>query len=90
MALLGVRKAQAKLAAFYISQGMEQKARLIAKDMENEPAERLLSIRRALESVTSKDFWEIIDRGGTFEFMPENQRAKLAEFFSWMEPKPAP
>lgn len=89
-ALLGVRKAQAKLAAFYISQGMEEKARLIAKDMESEPVERLLAIRRALESVTSKDFWEIIDRGGTFEFMPEKQRAKLAEFFSWMTAKPAP
>jgi len=83
-ALLGVRKAQVKLAAYYLSQGAETKARLIAKDMESEPAERLQSIRRALESVTSKDFWEIIDRGRNFEFMPEGQRAKLAEFFAWL------
>jgi hypothetical protein len=88
-ALLGVRKAQAKLAAFYLSQGMEQKARLIAKDMESEPSERLVAIRRGLESVTSKDFWEIIDRGRNFDFMPEKQREKLAEFFSWMDPKPS-
>jgi hypothetical protein len=83
-ALLGVRKAQVKLAAYYLSQGADAKARLIAKDMESEPAERLQSIRRALESVTSKDFWEIIDRGRNFEFMPEGQRSKLAEFFAWL------
>ncbi len=83
-ALLGVRKAQVKLAAYYLSQGMEDKARLIAKDMASEPPERLLAIRRALESVTSKDFWEIIDRGRNFEFMPEKQRARLPEFFSWL------
>jgi hypothetical protein len=89
-ALLGVRKAQAKLAAFYLSQGSNEKARLIARDMQSEPAERLLSIRRALESVTSKDFWEIIDRGRNFEFMPEKQREKLAEFFGWLEPGASP
>jgi hypothetical protein len=83
-ALLGVRKAQVKLAAYYLSQGSEAKARLIAKDMESEPPERLLSIRRALESVTSKDVWEIIDRGRNFEFMPEKQRARLPEFFGWL------
>jgi hypothetical protein len=84
-ALLGVRKAQVKLAAYYLSQGMEEKARLISKDMASEPPERLLSIRRALENVTSKDFWEIIDRGRNFEYMPPGQRARLAEFFSWLD-----
>jgi hypothetical protein len=57
---------------------------MIAKDMESEPAERLTAIRRALESVTSKDFWEIIDRGRNFEFMPDKQRSRLAEFFGWL------
>jgi hypothetical protein len=53
--------------------------------MENEPAERLASIRRALENVTSKDFWEIIDRGRNFEYMPPGQRARLGEFFGWLK-----
>jgi hypothetical protein len=83
-ALLGVRKAQVKLAVYYLSQGSEAKARLIAKDMQAEPAERLTAIRRALETVTSKDFWEITDRGRNFEFMPENQRSRLPEFFAWL------
>jgi hypothetical protein len=64
---------------------MEDKARLISHDMEHEPPERLASIRRALESVTSKDFWEIIDRGRNFEYMPAAQRARLETFFAWLK-----
>jgi hypothetical protein len=83
-ALLGVRKAQVKLAAYYLARGERDKARLISKDMQNEPRDRLVSIRRSLEGVRSKDFWEIIDRGRNFEYMPEGQRACLAEFFGWL------
>ena len=83
-ALLGVRKAQVKLAAYYLVNGLEEKARLISRDMEHEPRARLLSIRQALEGVTSKDFWEIIDRGRNFEYMPPPQRACLATFFGWL------
>jgi len=85
-ALLGVRKAQVKLAAFYLMCGERDKARRIWDDMAREPAERLQSIRHALESVESKDFWEIIDRGRNFEYMPPAQRACLAQFFAWQEP----
>jgi hypothetical protein len=84
-ALLGVRKAQVKLAAYYLMRGDRERARRISRDMQNEPADRLLSIRRALERVESKDFWEIIDRGRNFEYMPPQQRACLAEFFSWYD-----
>ena len=83
-ALLGVRKAQVKLAAYYLMRGLEDKARLISRDMEHEPVARLRSIRHALERVTSKDFWEIIDRGRNFEYMPPGQRACLATFFGWL------
>jgi hypothetical protein len=83
-ALLGVRKAQVKLAAYYLTQGEETKARLIASDMEAEPSERLVQIRNQLESVTSKDFWEIIDRGRNFEYMPPRQRACMTKFFAWL------
>ncbi|HEX6278170.1 MAG TPA: hypothetical protein VFZ53_34230 [Polyangiaceae bacterium] len=91
-ALLGVRKAQVKLAAYYIVKGLEEKARLISRDMQHEPRARLVSIRHALENVTSKDFWEIIDRGRNFEYMPPGQRASLGTFFGWLdigEPSPS-
>jgi hypothetical protein len=83
--LLGVRKAQVKLACFYLARGEEKKARRIAGDMAGEPAQRLLTIRQQLETVKGKDFWEIIDRGRNFEFMPEHQQRHLSTFFGWLE-----
>ncbi|MBK7579014.1 MAG: DUF2254 domain-containing protein [Myxococcales bacterium] len=88
--LMGVRKAQVKLAAYYLLHGDERRARMIADDMADEPAERLLAIRTELERVTTKDFWEIIDRGRNFEYMPPRQRAKMEEFFGWLNVSAAP
>jgi hypothetical protein len=83
-ALLGVRKAQVKLAAYYIASNQEDRARSIANDMRAEPRERLLIIRRQLGTVESKEFWEIIDRGRNFEYMPPRHRECLATFFAWL------
>jgi hypothetical protein len=82
--LLGVRKAQVKLACYYLAHGEEAKARTIARDMQDEPKERLAAIRQELEGVVTKDFWEIIDRGRNFEFMAPEQRAQMATFFGWL------
>ncbi len=84
-ALIGVRKAQVKLAAYYLSRGEDAKARAIADDMAQEPRARLEQVRSSLETVTTKDFWEIIDRGRNFEYMPPEQRATLPKFFAWLE-----
>lgn len=83
-ALLGIRKAQVKLATFYLASGQTTKARMVCDDMRHEPPERLAAIRSALQGVTNKDFWEIIDRGRNFEYMPEAQRRTLAQFFAWI------
>jgi hypothetical protein len=83
-ALMGVRKAQVKLATFYLAKGHTSKARIIYEDMRHEPQERLSAIRSALEGVTNKDFWEVIDRGRNFEYMPPAQRRALAQFFAWI------
>ncbi|MGQ0532099.1 MAG: hypothetical protein ACT4OF_05315 [Caulobacteraceae bacterium] len=80
-ALMGVRKAQVKLAAYYLATEQAGRARAIAHDMRDEPTERLRSIRRQLEAVENKDYWEIIDRGRNFEYMPPQQRDCLAAFF---------
>ncbi|MBC7767727.1 MAG: DUF2254 domain-containing protein [Phycisphaerales bacterium] len=84
-ALMGVRKAQVKLAAYYISTDQLSRARAIADDMREEPLERLRNIRRQLDAVENKDFWEIIDRGRNFEYMPPQQRECLATFFDWFD-----
>jgi hypothetical protein len=83
-ALLGIRKAQVKLATYYLSTGQVNKARMICEDLRQEPVERLSLIRSSLEGVTTKDFWEIIDRGRNFEYMPDSQRITLAKFFNWL------
>jgi hypothetical protein len=82
--LLGVRKAQVKLAAYYLSKGETEKAELIAEDMKDEPKERLQVIRDQLARVKTKDFWEIIDRGRNFEYMVPKQRAAMHKFFEWL------
>lgn len=87
-ALLGVRKAQVKLAAYYLTQNEVEKARLISEDMAQEPPDRLLTIREQLQRVTSKDFWEIIDRGRNFEYMPPRQRKQMDVFFGWLSVPP--
>jgi hypothetical protein len=82
--LQGVRKAQVKLACYYLSVGAESWARRIADDMAGEAPDRLVSIREQLESVESKDFWEIIDRGRNFEYMPSHQKREMRRFFGWL------
>lgn len=84
-ALKGVRKAQVKLAAYYLTVEDRDKARLIHHDMESDPPERLNAIRLELERVETKDFWEIIDRGRNFEFMAPKQKQAMRRFFTWFE-----
>lgn len=84
--LIGIRKAQVKLACYYLQAGAEDRARRIADDLREEPPERLQAIREQLERVESKDFWEIIDRGRNFEYMPPPQRSQMATFFAWLSP----
>jgi hypothetical protein len=85
VSLQGVRKAQVKLACYYLSVGAENWARRIADDMRDESPERMASIREQLESVESKDFWEIIDRGRNFEYMPPHQKREMSRFFGWLD-----
>ena len=80
-----MRKAQVKLAAYYVQVGEEARARRIFQDMTSEPAVRVRAIKDELEGVETKDFWEIIDRGRNFEFMPAAQKAAMRTFFQWFE-----
>jgi Predicted membrane protein (DUF2254) len=88
-ALQGIRKAQIKLACYYLSQGMPERARRIAEDMAGEEPARLAIIREQLAAVDSKEFWEIIDRGRNFEYMPPTHRAQMAAFFATIPVQPA-
>ena len=81
-ALRGVRKAQAKLASYYLLHGERARARRIYDDMAQESPERLRSIRDELLSITSKDFWEVVDRGTNFDYLSDERKATLRQFFA--------
>lgn len=82
--LQGIRKAQIKLACYYLAAGADEPAARIAADMAGEERERLRVIREQLESVKTKDFWEIIDRGRNFEYMPPRQKDQMQRFFAML------
>jgi hypothetical protein len=86
--LRGVRKAQVKLATFYLVNQDEESARKIFRDMSHEPPERLSSIRQELEHIESPEFWEIIDRGTNFDYLEPARKKTLTQFFSWFEKAP--
>jgi hypothetical protein len=81
-ALRGVRKAQAKLASYYLLHDQPARARRIYDDMASESPERLRSIRDEMLAITSKDFWEVVDRGTNFDYLSDERKVKLREFFA--------
>jgi len=82
--LQGIRKAQIKLACYYLAAGAEDRAVRIAADMAGEDRDRLRSIREQLSRVESKEYWEIIDRGRNFEYMPPRQKEQMDRFFAML------
>jgi hypothetical protein len=81
--LRGVRKAQLKLASYFLLQGNEAFAREVFHDMRDERPERLASIRDELLNVESREFWEVSDRGVNFDYLEPRQKRELMRFFDW-------
>jgi hypothetical protein len=81
--LRGVRKAQVKLATFYLLKNDQELAREVHRDMSLERPERLASIRNELLAIKSAEFWEISDRGVNFDYLPPKRKRRMLEFFGW-------
>ena len=81
--LRGVRKAQVKLATYYLVKGNEELAREVWRDMSAERPERLASIRDELLDVQTREFWEISDRGVNFDYLPPERKKAMLDFFGW-------
>jgi len=80
--LRGVRKAQIRLATFYLSKGARANAERISADMRGEKPERLASIRAEFLAVGEKEFWEVTDRGVNFDYLDPSRKEMLDEFFA--------
>ena len=83
--LRGVRKAQIKLATYYLVRGADELAREVWRDMKREVPGRLASIKQELLQIKSKEYWEVIDRGANFDYLEPDRREQLEVFFSWFE-----
>lgn len=88
--LRGVRKAQVRLATYYLLHGDEGAAREVFVDMRNEKPARLASIRDEMLAISSRDFWEVTDRGSNFDYIPPDRKRRLLEFFAWFGDTLAP
>jgi hypothetical protein len=88
--LRGVRKAQLKLASYFLLRGDEKLAREVFHDMQDEQPARLASIRDELLHVQSKEFWEVSDRGVNFDFLTPERKRELIRFFGWFGDKLPP
>lgn len=80
--LRGIRKSQAKLAAYYLKSGCKHLAEIIFNDMQHELMPRLHVIFDELQSAHA-DFWEFRDRGGeNFYYVEPELKPFLLEFFN--------
>ncbi len=82
--LRGIRKSQAKLAAYYLKVENYNSAHLIYEDMKEEPLSRLHMIHEELRT-TREDFWEFTDRGENFYFVEPELLTYVDQFFSWFD-----
>ena len=82
--LRGIRKTQVRLAAYFLSCGREDWARLIYQDMQHEPLARLQIIRQELLS-TAAEFWEFTDRGENFYYLEPALKPYAEQFFGWFQ-----
>ncbi|MBN2801308.1 MAG: DUF2254 domain-containing protein [Deltaproteobacteria bacterium] len=82
-ALRGVRKAQVKLAVYYLEHGELALARRIYEDMRAELPARLGSIHEELCSIVEREYWEVSDRGVNFDYLVPAHRTHLSTFFGW-------
>lgn len=81
VALLGVRRAQSILGAFFLAHDAEHMAEQIRYDMRDEPASRLRKIRDDILSVEERKFWEVTDRGFNFDWVEPALRPRVITFF---------
>jgi len=81
--LRGVRKAQVRLATYYLEVGAEPLARRIYEDMREERPARLRSIWAELSQLDDPEWWEVANRDANWDYLPPRRRGQLGAFFGW-------
>ncbi|MCP5181140.1 MAG: DUF2254 domain-containing protein [Pseudomonadales bacterium] len=83
--LFGVRRAQLRLATFFLERNMQVEAERIVLDLRQERLERLMRLRTALETDDRAQFWEMTDRGLNFAYLAPSRRRFLAPLFGMIQ-----
>ncbi|MDH3429756.1 MAG: DUF2254 domain-containing protein [Gammaproteobacteria bacterium] len=83
VSLLGIRRAQIQLAAFFLDRGDESRARRIANDLMVEKPERVKQVREMLMSEERPHYWEITDRGINFSYLDPQLRRHVDTVLDW-------
>jgi hypothetical protein len=78
--LRGVRKAQTRLGVYYLSEGDEAKAAMVAEDMAEMSPVFKAEVRNDLWLQAPPHFWEIVDRGRNLHYLTEKERGYLDRF----------
>lgn len=78
--LRGVRKAQTRLGVYYLAEGEEAKAAMIAEDMADMSESFKVEMRNDLWLQAPPHFWEIVDRGRNLHYLAAKERAYLDRF----------
>jgi hypothetical protein len=84
--IAGLKKAQAILAGYFLLRGQDEQARQIGRSLRALPAAFLDDIRDDLAHVRRERYWEVNDRRINLDYVPEDHRAKIAEFFASLDP----
>ena len=79
--LVGVKKAQALLASYFLLRGLLPQVELIRENFVGLNPEILRTISDDLMHVKRKKYWEVNERRFNFDYVPDDQREKLREFF---------
>ena len=82
LAYKGVRKSQLILASYLMSKGDRMLVQRIAEDLKTDSKENLIQLRDELLMVKDKKFWEITDRGINIEYIDNEQKNFLRQFYT--------
>lgn len=83
--LPGVKKAQALLGGYFMLLEDREAVDAIRAGFSGLEARFIREIADDLLQVTREKFWEITERGRNIEYVPEDQRNKLREFFELIQ-----
>lgn len=84
--LPGLKKAQVILAGYLLLKGLSDQARQIGESLRGLEPRFLAALEDDLIHVRRERYWEVNDRRINLDYVPEDHRAKIVQFFATLVP----